>query len=354
VAGTTRRRTHRAAPGTDGVVAPRRPPTLGDVARIARVSVMTASRALRQPDLVAEATAARVRDAAAALDYVPNRLAGSLSSRRTHVVMAVLPSTLNPGFAELVHALREELVQAGYELFLGLSDYSAEREKQLLDAIVGRRPDGLVLTGVVHSPDVRRRLAQSQLPVVETWDHTAKPIDMLVGFSNRAVGRAAAEYLLDRGRRRVALVMADDQRAQARRAGFIAAARRRGVALAGEISVHAPSSVAAGRDALARLLELAPDVDAVFCSSDHLAMGLLFEATARKIPIPRRLALVGFGDLPMAAHTVPALTTVAVDGARIGREAARMLLQRFAARPGPEARPPPLDVGFRIVSRGTG
>jgi LacI family gluconate utilization system Gnt-I transcriptional repressor len=326
--------------------------TLGDVARIARVSTMTASRALHQPHLVAAETAARVREAAAALAYVPNRLAGGLSSRRTHVVIAVVPSTLNPGFAELVHALREELLASGYQLFLGLSDYAERREQDLIDAVVGRRPDGIVLTGVVHSPDLRRRLARGHIPVVETWDLTARPIDMLVGFSNEDVGRAAAEHLLDRGRRRLALAVADDQRAQARRAGFLAALRRRRLAPAGEVTVRAPSNVGDGREALARLLETAPDVDAVFCSSDHLAMGVLFEATARRLAIPGRLAIMGFGNVPMSAHTVPALTTVAVDGARIGREAARLLLQRFEA---PEAGPPrPLDVGFRIVSRGTG
>ena len=76
------------------------------------------------------------------------------------------------------------------------------------------------------------------------------------------------------------------------------------MALAGEISVRAPSTVAAGREALSRLLETAPDVDAIFCSSDHLAIGVLFEAAARRIPIPRQLALMGFGNLPMSAHTV--------------------------------------------------
>lgn len=333
---------------------PRRPPTLGDVARLAGVSAMTASRALRQARRVAPGTAARVQDAAASLAYIPNRLAGGLSSRRTHVVIAVVPSTLNPGFAELVHALRDELLRSGYQLLLGLSDYAEPREDELVDALLGRRPDGIVLTGVVHSAEVRRRLSRAHVPVVETWDLTERPVDMLVGFSNEAVGRAAADYLLARGRRRVALVMGDDQRAQARRAGFCAVAARRRVALAGEVTVRAPSSVADGRAALARLLETAPELDAIFCSSDHLALGVLFEATARGLAVPGRLAVMGFGDLALSAHTVPPLTTVSVDGARIGREAARLLLERLAS-PAPERRRRRvLDVGFRVVSRGTG
>jgi LacI family transcriptional regulator, gluconate utilization system Gnt-I transcriptional repressor len=332
----------------------RRAATLRDVGRVAGVSAMTASRALHRPDLVAPETAARVRDAAAELAYVPNRLAGGLSTRRSLVVIAVVPSTLNPGFSELVHALRDELLASGYQLFLGLSDYARSQEDQLLDAIVGRRPDGIVLTGVVHSPELRRRLSQGHIPVVETWDLTSRPIDMLVGFSNLDVGRAAAEHLIARGRRRLALVVADDQRAQARRAGFRAVLEQRGLPLSGELVVRAPSTVADGRGALSRLLESKPGIDAVFCSSDHLALGVLFEATARGLRIPGELSLMGFGDLPMSAHTVPPLTTVAVDGARIGRESARLLLRRFAGAPrGGVGRDRILDVGFAIVSRGT-
>ena len=144
----------------------RRAATLADVARMAGVSPMTASRAINQPDLVASDTAARVRVAAERLAYVPNRVAGGLSSRKSRVVLAVIPSTLDPVFGEMVEALRGELVRAGYELFLGLSDYSTRREDELLDAVIGRRPDGLVLAGVVHSPEVRWRLERAHIPVV--------------------------------------------------------------------------------------------------------------------------------------------------------------------------------------------
>lgn len=324
--------------------------TLRDVGRVAGVSAMTASRAIHRPDLVAPATAARVRHAVERLAYVPNQLAGGLSSRRSFLVVAVVPSTLNPTFAELVEALRAELLRAGYQLFLGLSDYAASREDELVDAVVGRRPDGIVLTGLVHSPALRRRLSRADIPVVETWDLGPRPIDMLVGFSNPGVGREAARYLLDRGRRRPALVMADDQRAQARRAAFLRVLRERRVRLAAEVTVRAPSSAGDGREALGRLLAAEPGVDAVFCSSDQLAMGVLFEAAARGIPVPRRLAVMGFGNAPISAHTHPALTTVEVDGARIGREAARLLVERLSGAP---RRPGTLDVGFTILSRGT-
>jgi LacI family gluconate utilization system Gnt-I transcriptional repressor len=330
---------------------PRRAATLADVARLAGVSPMTASRALHKPELVAAETAARVRAAAERLAYVPNRIAGGLSSRKSRVVIAVIPSTLNPVFTELVEALRGELLRAGYELFLGLSDYAARREDELLDAVVGRRPDGVVLTGVVHSPEVRWRLEQAHIPIVETWDLTPSPIDMLVGFSNEQVGRNAAEHLLRRGCRRLALLMADDQRSLLRRGGFVAALREYGRAVAAEVIVRAPTTTGTGREGLAGLLAADAAIDGVFCSSDQLAMGVLYEASARGVAVPDRLAVVGFGNLRASAYTHPSLTTVAVDGARIGREAARMLLDRLAGTAPPPKVARVVDVGSHVIAR---
>ncbi len=321
---------------------------------MAGVSAMTASRALHRPALVAPETAERVRSAVETLAYVPNRLAGGLSSQRRHVVMAVVPSTLNPIFAELVHGLRNELESAGYQLFLGLSDYRAGGEDQLIQAIVGQRPDGIILTGVVHSREVRRLLLKGHIPVVETWDYSPKPIDMLVGFSNERVGRDAAAFLLDHGRRRPALVFGDDQRAQMRRAGFRALLEERGVPLAGEILVKAPPSVRDGREAARTLLASSNPPDSVFSSSDQLATGVLFEATARGVAVPETLAIMGFGNTAMSEQTNPPLTVVAVDGGRIGREAARSLIDALERSPGKRrTRPRVLDVGYRILERGT-
>ena len=333
---------------------PRRTATLADVARLAGVSPMTASRAINHPELVAPATAARVRAAAEGLAYVTNRVAGGLSSQRSRIVIAIIPSTLNPVFTEMVEALHADLRRADYQFLLGLSDYASRGEDELIDTVVGRRPDGIVLTGVVHSPRVRWRLSQAGIPVVETWDFTPDPIDMLVGFSNEQVGRTAAEYLLERGRRKLALIVADDQRAQARRHGFLAVLRDRGLAAAGEVVLRAPTHLGMAREATGRLLAAAPGLDAVFCSSDQLAMGVLFEASARALAIPDRVAVIGFGNLAASAHTHPALTTVAVDGARIGREAARRLLARLdGTGPHPDE-PRTVDVGSYVLARASG
>jgi len=322
--------------------------TLADVAKLAGVSAITASRALNTPDRVSPDALQRVREAIARTGYVPNMLAGGLASTRSRLVAAVVPTIAGPVFLETIQALTEALAESGYQLMLGQSGYANSREDALLDAIIGRRPDGIVLTGIMRSPEGRRRLLAAGIPVVETWDLTPTPIDMLVGFSHEKVGATAAEYLYAHGHRRLAIVTADDPRAGVRREGFVQAAARLGIPDVTACAVPAPSALGQGRSGLADVLARRPDVDAVFCSSDVLALGGITEAQARGIPVPDRLAVFGFGDFAFARDTHPALTTIRIDGTGIGRRAARFIIDRAEDRPVAER---VIDVGFSIVQR---
>ncbi len=325
--------------------------TLADVARVAGVSAITASRSLSTPSVVAAATLARVRDAIERTGYVPNLVAGGLASNRSRLVAALVPTVAGPVFLETIQALTDALDAAGLQLMLGQSGYDGDREDRLIDAIVSRRPDGIVLAGIVRSARARRKLITAGIPVVETWDLTPTPIDMCIGFSHEAVGAAAAEFLYRRKRRRPTIVTANDQRAGLRRRGF--ELRWRTLAGAKEALVPcrivpAPSSLGNGRLALGDLLAAHPCMDSVFCSSDVLAHGVLIQAQASGIAVPDRIGVVGFGDMPFAAHTHPALSTVRIDGTGIGREAAHFLIERVEGRSS-EARVH--DIGFSLIER---
>ena len=334
-------RERRARRGYGGI-------TLADVAKVAGVSAITASRALNTPNRVSPDALTRVCDAVARTGYVPNMLAGGLASSRSRLVAALVPTIAGPVFLETVQALTEALAGAGYQLMLGQSGYSGAREDALLDAIIGRRPDGIVLTGIMHSAEGRRRLLAAGIPVVETWDLTPTPIDMLVGFSHEKVGNAVAEYLVSKGRRNLAIVTADDYRAGLRRKGFEETAARLGIASVPTCVVPAPTTLGSGRAGLSDLLARFSDVDAIFCSSDILALGVLTEAQARGIAVPQRFAVFGFGDLGFAGDTYPALTTVRIDGTAIGHQAARFIVERAQ---GLAITNRVIDLGFSIIKR---
>lgn len=321
-----------------------KPATLHDVARAAGVSLITASRALGNPTLVSPKTIERVRLAVEQTGYLPNLLAGGLRSRRSRTVAALVPAISVQQFLPTVQALTETLYAAGYQVILGQGGYDHSREDALLSTMLGRQPDGIVVTGLIHAEKTRQTLRRLGIPVVETWDLSDRPVDMLVGFSHEKVGAAVAAYLLGKGWERVGIATGDDHRADIRRAAFAAAVGRP----VPTSVVPAPSSLALGRRAAAELLQQEPRLRAVYCSSDQLAQGVVIEAQARGLRVPQDLAVCGFGDADFAAHTQPSLTTVQVDGAEIGRRAAGFILDRCN---GVDIAEPRVDVGFRIVER---
>ncbi|WP_277374134.1 LacI family DNA-binding transcriptional regulator [Pseudomonas sp. AA-38] len=284
-----------------------RAPTLVDVAKVAGVSPITVSRALGRPELVTAVTRRRVLEAVRATGYVPNLAAGALASSRSRLVAVFLPTIANSIFADTVQALTERLAAAGYQTLLGLTGYCPEQEEALLEAVLGRRPDGIVLTGTEHTQTSRERLARVGIPVVEAWDLSAKPLDMQIGFSHEAVGQAVADYLLGKGYRRISVVTLDDPRGLRRYRSLEQALATQGVEL--------------------------------------LGMQIL--------PAPATLAVMGFGDLSSAAHSHPPLTTISIDGPRIGTAIAEALLARIA-EPTLARQPLRLDVGFEVVGRGSG
>jgi len=324
--------------------------TLHDVAKLAGVAPITASRAINTPDQVSETVRTKVGDAIARTGYVPNFLAGGLASQRSRLVAAVVPTISGPVFLQTIQSLTEALAERGYQLMLGQSGYSSDREDALLGAIIGRRPDGIVLTGIMHSAEGRRRLLAAGIPVVETWDLTPTPIDMLVGFSHEEVGRSVAAFLQAKGRRRLAVISGSDERAIRRQVAFQATARALGLGEVRVVVVPAPTTLRSGRAALVELMQGGPKPDAVFCSSDLLALGVMTQAQASSMAVPKRLAIVGFGDLEFAADVHPALTTVRIDGGAIGRQASQFIVERAEGRTVDQR---VVDIGFTILERET-
>lgn len=327
--------------------------TLIDVARIAGVSPMSVSRALNSPDLVSGDILARVLAAVRDTGYVANRVAGSLASQRSRLVAALVPSIAATVFQDLVQSLIATLAACNYQLMLGQNGHGSEREDLLLDALLGRRPDGIVLVGVTPSPAGRKQLEASGIAVVETWDMVRSPIDMVVGFSHSDIASQVADLLLEKGRRKLAFAGGSHARAQRRADAFSSAAfdkRKKGARAESVVVQHVrvPTTVGEGRLALREILARQPGTDGVFCSSDLLALGMLMEAKALGITVPEQLAIVGFGDLDFAQFVDPALTTVRIDSKSIGVHAARLIMNRAEGIANPS---PITDLGFSIVQR---
>jgi len=326
--------------------------TLREVARAANVSMITVSRAINNPQQVSAITLEKVNAAVQALGYVPNLMAGGLRSSRSYLVMALVPTITGSLFSGMLEALTASLEAKGYQLMVGQIGYEQAHEKSredaLLRAIIGRRPDGIVLTGIMHSAQGRQLLKSSGIPVVETWDSTPTPIDMLLSLSHDAIGRAVCDYLHDAGKSRCAILSGDDERAQRRAEGYRRRARELGLPEPLVHPVPAPTTHADGRAGLRAVLARDPSIQAVFCTSDMMAIGVITEAVAQGLSLPGQLAVMGFGDMDIAASMTPSLTTVRVDGAAIGATAADMIATRANGHVPAQA---VVDIGFSIVKR---
>lgn len=318
-----------------------------DVAKLAKVSLITVSRAINQPEKLSPATLARVQKAIDACGYVPNLVAGSLASNRSRIVGAIVPTIDRSVFSDTIRGLSERLSLDGYQLLLGSTGYSADEEERLVRAFLGRRVDALVLTGTVHSPQTRRLLQGAAIPVVETWELTNDGIDMVVGFSNRKAGAAMGKYLIERGHRALAFVGGSEARSEARFRGFQSAVKHAGCRLS-RLKLPPSAAYAQGREAVGALLGMVPDLDAIFFTNDAIAVGAIMECHRRGIRVPQDLAIAGFADLDIATEVVPSLTSVQVRSASIGEHAGQRILARLAGKSEPTS---VTDLGFAIVAR---
>ena len=335
--------------------APRDPsPTMADIARLTGVSAMTVSRALRDDGSVAPGTRARIVAAVEDLGYVVDRTATMLARRQTGFVAVLIPSLNNPHFANTVRGLTERVGER-LQLLLGHTDYRVAQEERLLRALLGRRPDAIVLTMDGHSAGARRLLARSGIPVVEIWDLPAEPIAHVVGYSNRAAGRALTEHLIGLGHRRIGYIgeaVDRNTRGAQRRHGHLDALAAAGLEAHRVVQHDAPPiGMEGGAAAFAALMDRWPETEAIACVSDPCAFGAVSACRRRGWAVPDRVSIAGFGDFEVSRASHPRITTVLVDADAIGRRAGDVILDAIDGRlAGSAAR---IDVGFEVIPRET-
>ena len=304
---------------------------MSDVALRAGVSTMTVSRALRDGASIANDTRDRIMKAVEELGYVLDQSAGSLSSKRTGFVAVLVPSINNSNFADTARGLTDAMQGSGLQLLLAYTEYSIEKEEELIESMLRRRPEAIVVTGGKHTPRGRKLLENAGIPVIETWDLPPKPVRHVVGFSNAEAAEALVKYLYHKGYRKIGFIGGTsnrDTRGADRRLGYERAMAALALKDTRIISFGTPPiSMKQGGEALARLVEQWPDVEAAICVSDLSAFGALVECQRRKWLVPKRIAIAGFGDFEISSCSFPTITTVSVNCYDIGKRSGELLLR---------------------------
>ena len=324
-------------------------PTLATVAKLANVSVASASRVINGIKTNPE-TMQRVREAAAAVGYVPNAAARSLRSRRTGQIAFAMPDVSNPVYTAMVGSIANVARSKGSRLILHSTDGDAGDELGFLEDLRQRYVDGLILVSLEFTERHAQAVENAAVPVV-VIGNPGKGVKVDTVRSNSRRGAAdAVKHLHTLGRRRIALVNGPERTAPggARKRGYLEGLRACGLERDDALIHEAEDfTITEGTLTVARLLARA-EPDAIFCANDLLALGALSALRAKRLSVPDDVALVGMDNTSLSEVTSPPLTSVDIGSAERARLAAELLLMRIER---PNRRPRVLDVDPRLVVR---
>jgi LacI family transcriptional regulator len=307
------------------------PASIREVAAHAGVSVGTVSNVLNRPDIVAEPTRSRVRDAIKQLGFIRNESARQLRAGRSRTIGLVVLDVANPFFTDVARGVEDEASESGLAVILCNSDDQEAKESHYLELLEEHRVQGILITPVSADDERLARLQQRGTPVVLVDSRSPALGQCSVSVDDVLGGELAMAHLLSAGHDRIAFVGGPLSIRQVadRREGALRALERSGAG-AGDLNmIITPAlNVAAGQRAGAALAELPQGQrpTAVFCANDLLALGVLQEMTAQRIRVPEDISLIGYDDIDFAAAAAVPLSSVRQPRQQLGRTAAQLLL----------------------------
>jgi DNA-binding LacI/PurR family transcriptional regulator len=316
---------------------------MADIARLAGVHVSTVSRALSGSPLVERRVRAKILELAEKRGYVVNAAARNLRTSRKQTLSVVIPlahesgqALTDPFFSDMIGHLADEITQRGYGMYL--RKILPPMDDWLAKLIASGRSDGIIVIGQSTEHAALEKAARSYLPLVVWGGRLERQSYCVVGTDNVAGGRIATEHLLTNGRRRIVFV-GDPAipEIRLRRAGYELALANgpRGTAPARVLKAHMTPEAA--YDAMRRFITRRERFDAVFASTDVIALASMRALAASGLSIPDGVAVVGFDDIAMAAHVHPSLTTVRQDLARGSKLLVDLVLRRLDGERAPSA-----------------
>lgn len=327
-------------------------PTMKDVAAIAGVAVTTVSRVINRDPKVAEDTRARVVAAIAELHYQPDLHAGNLRRRgRTNTLGLLVGNVANPFSASLHRAVEDVARPHHVAVFASSLDDDPTREREAVEAFLRRRVDGLILTTIGRDHTYLAREMERGTPVVFVDRRPSGVVADTVLSDNYAGARVAVAHLADHGHARIAFLGDSEEifTARERRRGYLDECRERGLEVSPSLMVSGLGDDVAAARAVAGLLASEDPPTALFTAQNLITIGAV-EALSNAHKLAS-VGLVGFDDIPMAAHLAVPVTVVAQDPSRIGRLAAELVFGRLD---GDTSEPREITVPTTLVQRGSG
>jgi DNA-binding LacI/PurR family transcriptional regulator len=300
--------------------------TIRDVATRAGVSHQTVSRVINGSENVAPSTRSRVEAAITELGYRPDAIARSMAKGRTHTLACISPNLTDYTFASIIDAAEAEARQRGFFLLASSAPDVKEFMALTEQLVEHRRTDGLII--INPYADERFRHLRLDFPTVFVGARPRAEMVSSVALDDFQAARDATQHLINLGHRRIATIsgpLAEDC-SQDRNTGYTAALRDAGIELDASLNIEGDWSASSGHETLMQLANTSNLPTAIFAQNDRMAMGVMRAARDLGLNVPDQLAVIGVDDMPLASYFDPPLTTMRQDLSRIGREAARLLI----------------------------
>jgi LacI family transcriptional regulator, repressor for deo operon, udp, cdd, tsx, nupC, and nupG len=317
----------------DELAAPFSTTKLTDVAKLAGVSVSTASRALTRPEMVSPDTREAVQKAAKSVGYHPNLVARSLRTQSTKSVFVLLPSLASPFYPEIIRGLDWAAHERGYTLMLGLTGSEPGRQSSYVDIVHRSRADGMVVLDSTLTHMLARE-EQMRIPVVQVLERPEGSTIASVTIDEHAAARSITEHLIGLGHKRIAHISGRPESTVTvlRAAGYRSALEGAGIAFDAALVSEGNFQASGGADGIARFMALAEPPTAVFCANDETAFGAIARLFELGRKVPGDVSIAGFDDIEQSAQSAPPLTTVRQPRFDIGVNAMVLLLDIINSR----------------------
>lgn len=306
--------------------------TMKDVAEKAGVSVATVSRVINQNGYVSSDVQTRVTAVMRELNYQPSFLARSLRRQETFAIGLLIPQLDHPFFSTLAFAIEKALFAQNYRTLICSAEESAEKENAYIDMLLRQRVDGVIFVPTGHSDQSLARLQAMTIPaVLVDRDLLGASRVNKVLSNNVHGGYLGMRHLLELGHRHIGIIGAhehSDSMTQ-RLYGAQQALAEYGLSNPPLVLMDALGQFEMGYSAGMRLLRLEPRPTAIFALTDVIAIGVMHAAAELSIRLPQELSVIGFDDIPLAAYSIPALTTIAQPITEMGEKAVELLLRQI-------------------------
>lgn len=320
-----------APAGAEARRARRAPLTIHDVARAANVSISTVSKAMNNSGSLRPETRAKVNAVAKQLGFRPNDLAQSLHRGQSFTVGLITTDAFGRFSIPIMEGLEECLADQRMSVFMCNASDNPDRERQHVESLLGKRVDGIVVTGRRADRRPRLQIDDRNIPVLYVYAQSDDPHSLCLVPDDEGGARLATEHLIGLGRTRIAHVTGPErfEAVRLRRRGYRAALRRAHLDASEAFYLSGPWSEEFGRQAVGRLFKTRKDApDAIFCGNDQIARGVADALRERGIAVPAEVSIVGFDNWAIVAEaTRPPLTTVDMNLKALGREAGQRLIE---------------------------